>query len=55
MWTGALAVGLGLILWIVVEYLLIDFTWLQAVCGLLGVAIATLAILPSVRHHYAVH
>ena len=53
-WTGALAVGFGVVLWIVIEYLLIDYQWLQAVFGLVGVAIIALAFLPSVRHHYAV-
>jgi hypothetical protein len=53
-WWLALAIGIGLIVWIVVEYFLIDYQWLQALYGLLGVLIVLLTLLPRVRHHYSI-
>ncbi len=52
-WTGAVAVGVGLIVWIVVEYLYIDYHWLQAMMGGTGVVILAMAALPSVRRFLA--
>ncbi len=53
-WAGSLAVGLGLIVWIVVEYLMIDYHWLQAVMGVVGVAITALTLLPSIRRRFTI-
>ena len=53
-WCGAIAVGIGLLVWIVAEYLYIDYHWLQAVFGVTGAVIAGLALLPAVRRFYAI-
>jgi uncharacterized membrane protein len=53
-WLLALAIGVGLTVWIVAEYFLIDYQWLQAVFGFVGVIIIVPTLLPPVRHHYSI-
>lgn len=51
-WYGALLVGVALMIWIVVQIALVGYmSWppLQLVYGLLGLAIAGLALMPQVR------
>ena len=53
-WVGAVAVGVGLLVWIVAEYLYIDYHWLQVVFGATGLVILGLSALPSVRRFFAI-
>jgi hypothetical protein len=53
-WVAALAMGVILVLWIVIELLIInEFSWFHIVYALLGIVIATLDWRPSVRQFYA--
>ena len=54
-WPAALLVGVGLLVWIGVEILVIGYQPappLQLIYGLLGLVILGLALLPSVRRFY---
>ncbi len=51
-WTGSLAVGIGLIVWLVAEYLMIGYHWLQVAMGLIGIGITALTLLPSIRRRF---
>ena len=53
-WYAAFAVGCGLMIWILVEIMIIPFSWLQPVFGLVGVLIFAVAALKSVRRFYGV-
>ena len=50
-WAGSIALGIGLMAWIVVQVLLIERAWLQPVMFLVGAALVGLPLLPSVRRH----
>lgn len=53
-WAAALALGVTLILWIVIQYALLQhFHPLQAIIALLGIAIAAIDLLPGLRRYYA--
>jgi hypothetical protein len=54
-WLGSLAIGVGLIIWIGVQILLIGYQPqppLQLIYGVLGIAIVSTALTPSVRNDY---
>ena len=52
-WTGTLALGLTLALWLVVQGLLIGFRWpIQYVTAVNGLLIVALALAPRVRRFY---
>jgi hypothetical protein len=53
-WVGSLAVGMGLIVWLVVEYLMIGYHWLQVAMGLVGIGITALTLLPSLRRRFTI-
>lgn len=53
-WYAAVVVGLGLMIWILVEILIIPFNWLQPAFGVVGVLIFAVAVLKSVRRHFGV-
>jgi len=53
-WYGSLVVGCGLVLWIVVQVLYIPFSALQTIFGAVGLLIATVTLLPSVRDYCGV-
>ncbi len=54
-WTLALLAGIGLIVWIAVQIALLGY-WkenpIQALYGILGIAIAALTLLPALRRFY---
>lgn len=51
-WYASLAVGVGLMVWIVTQGVLIGFGhWLQWSYGIVGVAITATTLLPAVRRH----
>ncbi len=55
-WLGSLAIGVGLIIWIGVQILLIGYQPqppLQLIYGVLGIAIVGTALAPSVRNDYS--
>ncbi len=53
-WTGTLALGITLALWLVVQGLLIGFKWpIQHITAVNGVLIIALALVPDVRRFYA--
>jgi hypothetical protein len=54
-WLGSLAIGVGLIIWIGVQILLIGYQPqppLQLIYGALGIAIVSTALAPAVRYDY---
>jgi hypothetical protein len=53
-WFAAVAVGAGLMIWILVEMTIIPYTWLQPAFGVVGVLIFAVALLKSVRRHFGV-
>jgi hypothetical protein len=53
-WYAAFAVGCGLMIWILVEIMIIPFSWLQPMFGVIGVLIFAVAALKSVRRCYGV-
>ncbi len=53
-WSAALALGIGQIIWIVTETLMLrGASWLGLIFGSLGVLIVVLALQPRVRRHFA--
>ena len=53
-WTGTVALGVALALWLIVEGALIGFEWpIQYVTAVNGILILLLALVPSVRRYYA--
>jgi hypothetical protein len=53
-WYAAVAVGGGLMIWILVEITIIPFTWLQPAFGIVGVLIFVVALLRPVRRYCGV-
>lgn len=53
-WYAAVAVGLGLMIWILVEITIIPYSWLQPGFGVVGVLIFAVAVLKSVRRYAGV-
>jgi hypothetical protein len=53
-WYAAVIVGLGLMIWILVEILIIPYNWLQPAFGVVGVLIFAVAVLKSVRRYFGV-
>jgi hypothetical protein len=53
-WYAAVVVGLGLMIWILVEILIIPYNWLQPAFGVIGVLIFAVAVLKSVRRYFGV-
>jgi len=53
-WTGTVALGIVLALWLVVEGVMIGFEWpIQYVTAVNGILILILVLVPSVRKFYA--
>jgi hypothetical protein len=57
-WLASLTVGLALIIWITVQFLMFGARHpvqigLELTLGTLGIAIIAVSLLPSVRHYYA--
>lgn len=53
-WTGTLALGVTLALWLLAQGLLIGFRWpIQYITAINGVLIIALALVPDVRRFYA--
>jgi len=53
-WTGTVALGVVLALWLVVEGIMIGFEWpIQYVTAVNGILILLFALVPSVRKYYA--
>lgn len=51
-WAATLAIGVGQVVWISLELVyLTDKTFLQAIYGAVGLSLATLPLLPSVRRY----
>jgi hypothetical protein len=53
-WYAAVVVGLGLMIWILVEITIIPYNWLQPAFGVVGVLIFAVAVLKSVRRYFGV-
>ena len=54
LWTGTLALGLTLIIWLIIQGLLIGFRWpIQYITAVDGLLIILIALMPSVRRFYA--
>lgn len=53
-WYGAVTVGCGLMIWILVQMTIIPFNWLQPAFGIVGVLIFAVALLRSVRRRFGV-
>ena len=51
-WTLSGVIGVGLVIWIAVEVLIIPFTFLQPFYAAVGVVIVLLTLAPSVRAFY---
>jgi hypothetical protein len=55
-WSAAVALGIGQIIWIVTETLMLrGASWLGLIFGSLGVLIVVLAFQPGVRRHFALN
>ena len=50
-WIGVILLGLGHVVWIGIELVSIPFSFLMPTFGMVGLALATLPLLPSVRHY----
>jgi hypothetical protein len=53
-WTASGVIGVGLVIWIAVEALIVPYSFLQPFYGAVGVAIIALTLAPSSRAYYAV-
>ena len=53
-WTASGVIGVGLVVWIAVEALIVPLSFLQPFYGAVGVAIIALTLAPSSRAYYAV-
>lgn len=51
-WTLSGVIGVGLVIWIAVEVLVIPFTFLQPFYATVGIVIILLTLVPSVRAYY---
>ncbi len=55
-WIGALVIGAGQVVWILLEIVFLpEPSWLYVVYGGTGAGLVILAMLPSVRHHLVAH
>jgi hypothetical protein len=53
-WTGSVAAGLALLIWIITETVMLGYiSFLQPVMGIWGALILALTALPAVRRYYA--
>jgi hypothetical protein len=53
-WTGTVALGVVLALWLIVEGVMIGFHWpIQYVTAVNGILILLLALVPSIRKYYS--
>lgn len=50
-WIGVILLGVGHVVWIGIELVSIPFSFLMPTFGVVGLALATLPLLPSVRHY----
>ncbi len=53
-WVGSLAIGMGLIVWLVAEYLMIGYHGLHVAMGLVGIGITALTLVPSIRRRFTI-
>jgi hypothetical protein len=53
-WYAAVVVGVGLMIWILVEIMIIPYSWLQPAFGVVGVLIFAVAVLKPVRRYFGV-
>jgi hypothetical protein len=51
-WTAAGVIGVGLLIWIAVEAVIIPYNFLQPLYAVVGAAILVLTLMPSVRAYY---
>jgi hypothetical protein len=51
-WTASGVIGVGLVIWIAVEALIIPYSFLQPFYGAVGVAIIVLTLMPGARAYY---
>jgi hypothetical protein len=51
-WTASGVIGVGLVIWIAVEALIIPYSFLQPFYGAVGVAIIVLTLTPGARAYY---
>lgn len=50
-WIATIAIGVGHVIWIGLELILIPFSWLMPTFGLIGLALALLPLTRPVREH----
>lgn len=50
-WIGVILLGIGHVLWIGIEIVSIPFSFLMPIFGVVGLALATLPLLRSVRQY----
>jgi hypothetical protein len=50
-WLGTIIIGVAQVVWITIELISIPFSFLMPTFGLVGLGLALLPWLPSVRHH----
>jgi hypothetical protein len=53
-WYASVIVGGALMIWILVEMILIPFSWLQPAFGVVGVLIFAVVVLKSVRRYFGI-
>jgi hypothetical protein len=51
-WTASGVIGVGLVIWIAVEALIVPYSFLQPFYGAVGVAIIVLTLTPGARTYY---
>ena len=51
-WTASGVIGVGLVVWIAVEALIVPYSFLQPFYGAVGVAIIVLTLMPGARAYY---
>jgi hypothetical protein len=55
-WSAAFAIGLGQVIWIIAQVLMVSISsWLQPVCAGIGVLIVLLTLEPGLRRYLAVN
>lgn len=50
-WIATIAIGVGHVIWISLEFIYIPFSWLMPTFGLIGLALALLPFTAQVRRH----
>jgi hypothetical protein len=50
-WIATIAIGVGHVIWISLEFILIPFSWLMPTFGLIGLGLAVLPLTTPVRQH----